>query len=651
MVKQQWRLSILTVLSIVCALSSQTLFSARNDYGQTAAEIAMQAVGDANGAMKTAEDAAQKASKVKKELNAVASAVETCKKQVDVAIQDGVKKAAKAVQQEIKQELRDLLTLAKTYADAAADTSRATHHELMANKQVRDAILTDHNNKIKALEAEYRRERQEMAEQVKADFRKANEDNTRWAEAEKDRCDVERRRKAKIDEDAAHKARADYAGEVTRKNNEQMAKLTHKNNLELEAQRAKSAKEEKIAEIEAKKRLGELDNDRASQERIEKTRAELEAQATTEVGKIAAVQNAQAATEIGKAQAQASVDRLEVYSKFLSDPQKMAVATTAIAAAAAGIYFAKHGAPAFVSYLVQPSVVSETSKKSYFGWKQPKNNLNINDLTFTPALQKQLFDLAAQVQTAHKYDENLPNVMFYGPPGTGKTAFAKALAYSSGLDYALTSGSEFAKITDLNIANKELRKLLNWAQTANSKGLIVFIDEAESLFANRKLPSTTKRVQDFINTFLALIPEKSQKKMMFIFATNHPFKLDDAIVNRIGTSIEFTVPEQAEREKILAKYLVDFANQNKDAAVKLAPAILSNLPAYAQRLASLSPRAIKYVAEQMIIRARRQKPALLDHDVASIVLDEAKVSVQQAEAWAREREVWVNDQLRAAAAA
>ena len=53
---------------------------------------------------------------------------------------------------------------------------------------------------------------------------------------------------------------------------------------------------------------------------------------------------------------------------------------------------------------------------------------------------------------------------FYGAPGTGKTTFVRALAYSSGLDYALTSGSEFAKITDLNLVSNELRKLLNWAK-------------------------------------------------------------------------------------------------------------------------------------------------------------------------------------------
>ena len=138
----------------------------------------------------------------------------------------------------------------------------------------------------------------------------------------------------------------------------------------------------------------------------------------------------------------------------------------------------------------------------------------------------------------------------------------RALAYSSGLDYALTSGSEFAKITDLNHVSNELRKFLNWAKRSKN-GLIVFIDEAESLFANRKLLTTSKATQDFINTFLALISDQSQKKVMFIFATNHPFKLDDAIINRIGINVEFTLPEAHEREKILFMYLVKVAQENE----------------------------------------------------------------------------------------
>jgi Holliday junction resolvasome RuvABC ATP-dependent DNA helicase subunit len=311
----------------------------------------------------------------------------------------------------------------------------------------------------------------------------------------------------------------------------------------------------------------------------------------------------------------------------------------AIVVTALCIYILKYGLPLLINYLTQPRIISETSRPGLFEWFKPKPTADIADLIFTPSLQKQLLDLLLRVQTAKKFNEALPNVLFYGDPGTGKTAFVKALAYESGLDYALTSGSEFAKITDLNHANNELRKLLNWAKRSKN-GLIVFIDEAESLFANRKLATTSKSTQDFINTFLSLVSDQSQKKVLFIFATNHPFKLDDAITNRIGINVEFTLPEVAQREKILSMYLVKAAQENEDAVVDLHPDLIKLLPKYAESLKGFSPRAIKFVAEEMIINARRQEAMQLTSDIALAAIDQAKRSLQQTSLWEKERNEW-----------
>ena len=329
----------------------------------------------------------------------------------------------------------------------------------------------------------------------------------------------------------------------------------------------------------------------------------------------------------------------EKIKEIISDPRIMMKIAITIVAIALCIYIIKYGLPVLINYLTQPRIISETSRPGLFEWTKAKPTIEIDDLIFTPSLQKQLLDLLLRVQTAKKFNEVLPNVLFYGLPGTGKTAFVKALAYESGLDYALTSGSEFAKITDLNHANNELRKLLNWAKRSK-KGLIVFIDEAESLFANRKLSTTSKATQDFINTFLSLVSDQSQKKVMFIFATNHPFKLDDAITNRIGINIEFTLPEALEREKILSMYLVRFAQENEEAIVDLHPDFIKLLPKYADSLNGFSPRALKFIAEEMIINARRQEPMQLTNDIALAVIDQAKRSLQQTSLWEKERNEW-----------
>ena len=360
-----------------------------------------------------------------------------------------------------------------------------------------------------------------------------------------------------------------------------------------------------------------------------------------------------------KIQAQANVDgkvgaekeKWKNVREIIGDSKPLIKIALAIIATTVCIYAIKYGMPALMNYFTRPRVISETSKTGWFttewfttewfGLKSKQNN-DIDDLVFTPSLQKQLFDLLLRVQSAKKYDEALPNILFYGASGTGKTAFVRTLAYTSGLDYALTSGSEFAKITDLNEANNELRKLLNWAKKS-AKGLIIFIDEAESLFANRKLPSTSKATQDFVNTFLALISDQSQKNVMFIFATNNPSKLDDAITNRIGMNIEFTLPQAPEREKILLMYLAKFAQENEDAMVDFHPEIRRLLSNYAALLEGFSPRAIKFVAEEMVIKARRQESKLLTNEIAREVIDETKHSLQQTIEWEKERNEWTRD--------
>jgi hypothetical protein len=344
-----------------------------------------------------------------------------------------------------------------------------------------------------------------------------------------------------------------------------------------------------------------------------------------------------------KAEAEATIgihrEKIKSIKEFLGDPLFIIKIAAAIAIVVLCIYVIKYGVPALMNYLSRPHVISEVSRSGWFGWGKTQPDVSSNNLIFAPVLHDQLHDLMVRVQTAKKYNETLPNVLLYGAPGTGKTAFVKALAYSSGLDYALTSGSEFAKITDLNQANEELRKLLTWAPKT-SKGLIVFIDEAESLFVNRKLPTASQHAQDFINTFLSLVHDQSQKNLMFILATNHPFKLDDAVINRMAKSIEFTLPEVFEREKILVLYLAQGAQENKDALVTFTPEFKHMLPHYAELLKGFSPRAIKGVAEEMIIQARRQKFMQLTDEIAQSVIKIAQNSLQQALVWEAERDKW-----------
>ena len=102
-----------------------------------------------------------------------------------------------------------------------------------------------------------------------------------------------------------------------------------------------------------------------------------------------------------------------------------------------------------------------------------------------------------------------------------------------------------------------------------------------------------------------------------------------------------TLPEKAEREKILATYLAKFSQENVEAMVNLIPEFNEQLSTYANSLEGLCPRAIKFVAQEMIALARREENKQLTHEIAQAALDNAIRNLQQTKQWEKERNEWL----------
>lgn len=146
------------------------------------------------------------------------------------------------------------------------------------------------------------------------------------------------------------------------------------------------------------------------------------------------------------------------------------------------------------------------------------------------------------------------NVLFYGPPGTGKTMFAKSLARHSGLDYAILTGGDVAPMGKEGVS--AIHKVFDWAESSR-KGLVLFIDEADAFLRKRSTEQISEDMRAMLNAFLYRTGEQS-RKFMLIVASNQPEQFDWAVNDRLDELVEFDLPGQPERERMLIQYFDEY---------------------------------------------------------------------------------------------
>ncbi|WP_321889609.1 AAA family ATPase [Paraburkholderia bannensis] len=173
------------------------------------------------------------------------------------------------------------------------------------------------------------------------------------------------------------------------------------------------------------------------------------------------------------------------------------------------------------------------------GSSLPKHVVPIEQLVLPKTSRKMLNELASRL--AHIYEFTVmggtlpPATLFYGPPGTGKSMAVMSLAKASGFAFFTRTG------TDLISRPDEWEKLVRLAH--DQRPAIVFIDEADSILADRRHSSTSA----LTNQLLATIDGTGEKvqDVIYIAATNHPDILDPAALRggRFAMKIRFDVPD------------------------------------------------------------------------------------------------------------
>ena len=257
-----------------------------------------------------------------------------------------------------------------------------------------------------------------------------------------------------------------------------------------------------------------------------------------------------------------------------ASPETLLLAIGSIVGLVAGVYLAKEGAQLVREELSRrlgkPDLVRVTSRKSL--WRDVFDSILIglgvksslsfksafSDVVLPPDLQAQISRLASSTRSASSSRSPLMNMMFYGEPGTGKTMVAKRFAEFSDLDYAIMSGGDIAPLGADAVT--EIHKLFKWV-TGSRRGLVLFIDEAESFLAQRS-GGMSENLRNAI-TALLFHTGTASNRFMLILATNRPGDLDSAIIDRIDERIEFPLPNLSERTRLVEMYLQRYAFGNE----------------------------------------------------------------------------------------
>lgn len=210
--------------------------------------------------------------------------------------------------------------------------------------------------------------------------------------------------------------------------------------------------------------------------------------------------------------------------------------------------------------LGRPSLVRMTNRRGYLQlfWlgllrllriRGPRGS-EFNDVVLHPQLKEQVMRLADATRSAKQRRMPLQHAMFYGPPGTGKTMVAQRFAEYSGLEYAIMSGGDVAPLEEQAVT--ELHKLFTWVHRSR-RGVLLFIDEADSFLCSRKNGGMSESLRNALTTMLYHTGTPSSQ-FMLVIATNRPGDLDSAILDRIDESVEFGLPDLEARKGIINLY-------------------------------------------------------------------------------------------------
>ncbi|EOA17809.1 hypothetical protein CARUB_v10006207mg [Capsella rubella] len=245
------------------------------------------------------------------------------------------------------------------------------------------------------------------------------------------------------------------------------------------------------------------------------------------------------------------------FRTLLTDRNKLIMTVGGATALAAGIYTTRESSmgrfPWAGSMPQLKNRISGAAAASAAKGKKPLDNVVLH-----PSLKQRIERLARATSNTKSHQAPFRNMMFYGPPGTGKTMVAREIARRSGLDYAMMTGGDVAPLGSQAVT--KIHQIFDWAKKSN-KGLLLFIDEADAFLCERNNTYMSEAQRSALNALLFRTGDQS-RDIVLVLATNRPGDLDSAVTDRIDEVIEFPLPGEEERFKLLNLYLNQYLKKS-----------------------------------------------------------------------------------------
>ncbi|XP_029292352.1 ATPase family AAA domain-containing protein 3-like [Cottoperca gobio] len=434
-------------------------------------------------------------------------------------------------------------------AKAARDLDKSRHAKeaLELARMQEQSVQLEHASKVKEYEA--------ALEQLKG---------------EQIHLQGEERRKTLVEETKQNQARAQYQDKLARQRyDEQLRQQQFLNEENLRKQEESVVKQESMrkATIEHEMDLRRK-NDLLRVEAEAKARAHVErenADLIREQIRLKAAEHRQTVLESIKTVGTVFGDG---FRAFISDGDKVTATVAGLTLLAAGVYSARNVTAVAGRYiesrLGKPSLVRETSRITVVeAIKHPIKTTRrlrsrpqdaLEGVVLSASLEERVRDVAIATRNTRQNKGLYRNILMYGPPGTGKTLFAKKLALHSGMDYAIMTGGDVAPLGRDGVT--AMHKVFDWASTSR-RGVLLFVDEADAFLRKRATEKISEDLRATLNAFLYRTGEQSNK-FMLVLASNQPEQFDWAINDRIDEIVNFALPGQDERERLVRMYFDKF---------------------------------------------------------------------------------------------